>query len=145
MFARPIGNMVNRHGLHYHCYADDAQAHIVVQNPDNYQDHVGKLSPSVKKLVVHLDKHFIIDTQVTNTVKFKILLTVYHVDKSFTQAAPQYIQDLVNMHEPTCTLSSGAMVLIARSEGRTSMYGGRRSPVAAHTLWNNLYLYFRGH
>ena len=44
MFSRPIGNIITCHGLHYHCYADDTQVYVVVNDHDSLNENMDRLS-----------------------------------------------------------------------------------------------------
>jgi hypothetical protein len=38
MFSKPVGNICKKHGMAYHCYADDAQIYQVIKPLDNWDD-----------------------------------------------------------------------------------------------------------
>lgn len=38
MFSKPVGNICKKHGMAYHCYADDTQIYQVIKPLDNWDD-----------------------------------------------------------------------------------------------------------
>jgi hypothetical protein len=38
MFSKPAGNICKKHGMAYHCYADDTQIYQVIKPLDNWDD-----------------------------------------------------------------------------------------------------------
>jgi hypothetical protein len=38
MFSKPVGNICKKHGIAYHCYADDTQIYQVIKPLDNWDD-----------------------------------------------------------------------------------------------------------
>lgn len=43
LFSKPIGEICRRHGMDYHCYADDTQVYMVIKPKDSWANYVNKL------------------------------------------------------------------------------------------------------
>ena len=43
MFSNPIGEICSRHGMNYHCYADDTQVYLAIKPRDIWNDIAQKL------------------------------------------------------------------------------------------------------
>ena len=68
-------------------------------------------------------------------IQYKILLYTY---KAVNHIAPEYIAELITLHQPGRSLRSANKRSLKRPHCRTSTYGNRRFDVAAASLWNSL-------
>jgi hypothetical protein len=69
-------------------------------------------------------------------VKYKILLYTF---KALINLAPVYLQELVNVYQPTRALRSEDLQLLKAPRIRTKTYGERRRlDKSAAILWNSL-------
>ena len=51
MYTKPIGDIVARHAMQYHCYADDTQIYITVERDESIVAALTKLELCIAELV----------------------------------------------------------------------------------------------
>jgi hypothetical protein len=96
-------------------------ARIITRTPR--RDHI---TPGLKEL------HWL---PIQSRINFKILTTTY---KALHHLAPDYITDMLTVHQPTRSLRSAKSTTLAIPRSRTVTYGDRQFRCAASRLWNNL-------
>ena len=47
VYTRPIGNIVSRHGLQYHCYADDTQIYVTVEKDVSIESTLARIETCI--------------------------------------------------------------------------------------------------
>jgi hypothetical protein len=48
MYTKPVGHIIRRHGLAYHCYADDTQIYFTIKPNDDWSDVSSKMQTCVQ-------------------------------------------------------------------------------------------------
>ncbi len=91
-------------------------------------DHITPVLASLHWLPIHCRIHF------------KILLFVF---KILSGLAPQYLAELLQVHNPVRALRSSSELLFEVPRSRLKTKGDQAFSVAAPKLWNNLLLHVR--
>ena len=94
-----------------------------------------KKTDHVTPLLKHL--HWL---PVKQRISFKIGLLTF---KILNDKAPQYLKDLIQIHEPDRDLRSASKTLLVEKRTRLKGSGDRAFSNCAQKLWNNLPLYIR--
>ena len=112
MFSKPVGNICKKHGMAYHCYADDTQIYQVIKPLDNWDDisdrleaclfynkswmctNMLKLNQDKTELIVFVPKH-----------KVKSFFVPKHKVKSLTKL--QFNFDGAILSESSCVWNLG--------------------------------------
>ena len=64
----PLGNIIRKHGINFHCYADDTQLYVSSRPDDN--NKLSKLTECVKDIKYWMTCNFLL----LNSDKTKVLL-----------------------------------------------------------------------
>ena len=59
MCTKPIGDIVARHGMHYHCYADDTQIYLTVERDESIVAALKKVELCVVEVAAWLTKNLL--------------------------------------------------------------------------------------
>ena len=57
MYTKPIGDIVARHGMQYHCYADDTQIYLTVERDESIVAALKKVELYIAEAAVWLTKN----------------------------------------------------------------------------------------
>ena len=73
-------------------------------------------------------------------IQYKLLLYTF---KALNRLAPVYLEELINVYQPTRSLRSEHEMRLIQPRIRTKQYGERRFDKATANLWNSLPIHMR--
>ena len=57
VYTRPIGDIVTRHGLQYHCYADDTQIYVTVEKDVSIESALARIETCIIEVAAWMAKN----------------------------------------------------------------------------------------
>ena len=59
MYTRPVGDIVRKHGLVYHGYADDAQSYLIIKSSQNWHSVMAVCEACVADIGLWMDSNML--------------------------------------------------------------------------------------
>lgn len=59
LFSKPIGAICRRHGMEFHCYADDTQVYMIIKPLDDWNDHFTRLELCVSDISLWMSNNLL--------------------------------------------------------------------------------------
>ena len=152
MYVSPFGDVIRKHGINFHMYADDVQLYVSFR-PCDQKKTLHELQHCLDDVHSWLrENRLLLNGNKTKMITFgtKQRLTVatnIHVtvdgclispDICLHDIAPQYIAEMLTTHAVTRSLRSTDKQLLVVPRSKLKRHGDRSFNVVAPVLWNSL-------
>ena len=111
VYTRPIGDIVTRHGLQYHCYADDTQIYVTVEKDVSIESALARIETCI--------------IEVAGTINHKILLRRLEHSVGISGAALEWLHSYVSerYHQVAVSSAKSSHCLLERGVPQGSVLG----------------------